>query len=474
MKARTLSAAIQNTKKLDYPAAVRRAMSLADFERGTYSPGHSTFHLERISRLLERLGNPHLTVPTIHVAGTKGKGSTAAMIASILSDAGLRVGLYTSPSLHAVTERIRIDMKPVSQEDFASLVDRMWPDVAWVGECGGHGPLSYFEFLTALAFLHFSEADADFQVVEVGLGGRLDATNVVRASVSVITSVSLDHTAVLGDTIPLIAAEKAGIIKPGVPVVAAPQNRAALDTLRRIARKRRAPFVDVRQALSWRPLHSNLDAQTFSVHGSSDAYEIILPLIGEHQQENAATAIAVAETLIDGGHTLTKANIVDGLRNVRWPGRFHVLRRNGTRVIADGAHNPYSMQRFLKALVQHVEFDHAFVVFGAVRGHSVLGMLEELATIDPTVIAVQSRHPKAAPAGEMLEAARAAGLSAVMEPGSVGAATRRALEIAGDRDLVAGTGSLSVVAEMIEETEGLTPELYPYLKRARRSYEPKP
>ena len=297
-------------------------MGLADFERGTHSPGHSTFHLERISRLLDRLGNPHLAVPTIHVAGTKGKGSTAAMIASILSAAGHRVGLYTSPSLHAVTERVRVGMEPIEQEEFASLVDRMWPEVEWVDEHGGYGSLMYFEFLTALAFQHFSETNADFQVIEVGLGGRLDATNVVHPAVSVITSISLDHTSVLGDTLPLIASEKAGIIKDGVPVVVAPQDEAALDTICPIAVERGSPMVDVERSLSWQPYHSDLNGQSFTVRGLRDTYKVSLPLIGEYQQENAATAIAAAETLMDAGHPLTKGDILDGLRNARWPGRF--------------------------------------------------------------------------------------------------------------------------------------------------------
>ena len=463
-----MSAVIQSTNALDYPAAVRRAMGLADFERGTHSPGHSTFHLERISRLLERLGNPHLSVPTVHVAGTKGKGSTAAMITSILSAAGMRVGLYTSPSLHTVTERVRVGTEPIGQEEFASLVERMWPDVEWVGERGGHGPLMYFEFLTALAFQHFSETNADFQVIEVGLGGRLDATNVVQPAVSVITSISLDHTAVLGDTIPLIAAEKAGIIKSGVPVVVAPQDEAALETVRGIAAERGSPVADVGNALSWRSHHADLDGQTFTVCGMRDTYEVSLPLIGDYQQENAATAIAAAETLIDGGYTLTKANILDGLRNVRWPGRFQTLRRDGPPVIADGAHNPYSMRRFVNALARHIDYEHLFVVFGAVSGHSAVGMLEELAALDPTVIAVQSRHPKAATVEEIAEAASTAGVSAVMEYGGVGVATRRALALATRKDAVIGTGSLSVVGEMIEELEGVTPELYPYLKGVKR------
>ena len=463
-----MSVAIQRSNKLDYPAAVGLAMGLADFERGTHSPGHSTFHLERISRLLERLGNPHLAVPTIHVAGTKGKGSTAAMIASILSAAGHRVGLYTSPSLHTVTERVRVGMEPIGQEDFAGLVERMWPEVEWVGEHGGYGPLMYFEFLTTLAFQHFSEINADFQVIEVGLGGRLDATNVVHPAVSVITSISLDHTGVLGDTIPQIASEKAGIIKDGVPVVVAPQDEAALDTIRRIAVERGSPMVDVERSLSWQPYHSDLNGQSFTVRGLRDTYKVSLPLIGEYQQENAATAIAAAETLMDAGHPLTKGDILDGLRNARWPGRFQVLRGDGPRVIVDGAHNPYSMGRFVEAFTRHVDYEHPFVVFGAVSGHSALGMLEELAALDPTVIAVQSRHPKAASVEEIAEAAQAAGVSAVMEHGGVATATRRALALAANGDAVVGTGSLSVVGEMIEELEGVKPELYPYLKGVKR------
>ncbi len=466
-----MSVAPPSTNKLDYSAAVQRAMGLADFERGTHSPGHSTFHLERISRLLERLGNPHLAVPTVHVAGTKGKGSTAAMVTSILSAAGMRVGLYTSPSLHTVTERVRVGMEPISQEDFAGLVERMWPEVEWVGEHGGYGPLMYFEFLTALAFQHFSETECDFQVIEVGLGGRLDATNVVQPAVSVITSISLDHTSVLGDTIPLIAAEKAGIIKDGIPVVVALQDSEAMDTIQRTAAERGSPIVDVGSTLAWQPRSSDLDGQTFTVHGLRDIYEVVLPLIGEHQQENAATAIAAAETLAAGGHALSKENILDGLQNVRWPGRFQVLRREKPLVIADGAHNPYSMRRLVEALVKHVDCEHLFVVFGAVSGHSALGMLEELAALDPTVIAVQSRHPKAATVEEIVEAAQAAGVSVVMEYGGVGIATRRALSLATNEDAVIGTGSLSVVGEMIEELEGITPELYPYLKGVKRRNE---
>jgi dihydrofolate synthase/folylpolyglutamate synthase len=464
-----LSITVLDTKKLDYPDAVRKAMSLADFERGTHSPGHSTFHLERIARLLDRLGNPHLDIPTVHVAGTKGKGSTAAIITSILSEAGYKTGLYTSPSLHTVTERVRVGMEPIDKQDFANLVDEMWPEVEWVETHGDQGPLMYFEFLTALAFLHFKQIGADFQVIEVGLGGRLDATNVVQPEVSVITSISIDHTAILGDTLALIAAEKAGIVKPGVPVVVAPQQLEAMETIRQIAVERGSAIVEVENSLSWQPRNTDLNGQTFEVQSLADRYEISTPLIGAHQQENTATAIATVETLMDKGYKLSKRDILDGLKKVRWPGRFQVLRPTGVKVIVDGAHNPYSMERLVETLGKHVEFDHAVVVFGAVSGHSVIGMFEELAVLAPTVIAAQSRHPKAAPVEKILEAAQVAGVDAVMEHDGVGVAVRRALAIATSGDLVLGTGSLSVVAEIIEEMEGVTPELYQDLKGVQRN-----
>lgn len=464
-----MSIAAGNTRRLDYDGAVRRAMGLADFERGTHSPGHSTFHLERIACLLDRLGNPHLATRTVHIAGTKGKGSTAAMAASMLSAGGMKVGLYTSPSLHSVTERIRVGMDPIAREDFADLVDRTWGEVEWTGERGGYGPLTFFEFMTALAFVHFNDVGADFQVIETGLGGRLDATNVVCPDVCVITSISLDHVSVLGDTLTAIAAEKGGIVKRGVPVVVAPQDPEAMRTIRKIASERGSPVIDVLREMSWESRRAGPDGQSFTVNGLADVYDVDLPLVGSYQQENAAAAIAAVETLIEGGLALSKSSIIEGLRGVQWPGRFQTLERDGVRVVVDGAHNPYSMRRFVEALREYVRFDHALVVFGAVRGHSAVEMLEELAVLDPTVIAVQSRHPKAAGVEEIVEAAQSAGLSAAVEPDGVGAAACRALSTANAGDVVLGTGSLSVVGEMIEALEGISPETYPYLKGVKRN-----
>jgi dihydrofolate synthase/folylpolyglutamate synthase len=451
--------------RLGYEAALERVMGLADFERHLHRPEHALFHLERIGLLVERLGNPHLGIPTVHVAGTKGKGSTSAMTASILAAQGYKTGLYTSPHLHSATERIRVGMEPISQGDFAAVVEEIWPAVEWVSEHGGYGGVTTFEALTAMAFFYYREIGADFQVIEVGLGGRLDSTNVVNPTVCAITNISLDHVAILGDTVAKIAYEKAGIIKPGVPVVVAPQNEEAMAVFREVAAQRGAPLVQVDARLSWRKLHSDMDGQSFEVKGLRDTHELWMPLLGDHQLENAATAVATAETLAGAGHEMSKESIVQGIRDVRWPARLEVLSREGPLVVVDGAHNPYSMKRLVEALRQHFVFRRAIVIFGALGGHSVQGMVAELAELSPLVLVARSRHPRAASSGIISRVISEQRLPIAFQSDNVAEATRRALELADVDDLVLGTGSLSVAAEVIEEVKGIQPELYPYLKR---------
>ena len=453
---------------LDYDRALRLVMGLADFERSTHSPGHGRFHLERVRLLLSRLGDPHLKVPTVHVAGTKGKGSTAAMVTAILTAHGYRTGLFTSPHLHSAVERIRVGLEPVSKGAFARLVARAWPHVEWVGRQGGYGEVTTFELLTAMAFLHFHEVGADFQVVEVGLGGRLDSTNVVRPQVCAITSISLDHVTVLGDTVPSIAAEKAGIIKDGVPVVVAPQPQEAMAVFRRTARERGAPLVSVAEAMSWEKVYADPGGQSFDLRGLEGRYRLWMPLLGDYQLENAATAVAVVETLRRRGFAVAKESVVQGLRQVRWPARLEVLRRGDVTVVVDGAHNPYSMRRLVEALPQYFRWRRLWVVFGALGGHSARGMAWAMAPLGPQVLATRSRHPRSA-SGDIISGVTAeAGLPVVHRSEVVAEAYRRALELAEPGDMVLGTGSLSVAAEVIEEERGIPPELYPYIKGASR------
>ena len=450
----------------DFDLAVERAMGLADFERSHHSPAHSEFHLERMSILAEKLGDIHKGVPTVHVAGTKGKGSTAAMISAILSSEGYRVGLFTSPHLHSIVERVRIGLEPISKETFATLVEQLWPAVEWVGSEGGYGGVTFFELMTALAFLHFKQVGADYQVIEVGLGGRLDSTNVINPALSVITSISLDHVVTLGDTIEKIAREKAGIIKAGVPVVVAPQAEPdAARVFREVAEDRRAPLFEVQERMRWAKRDSDTSGQAFTLSGMRGSRELWTPLIGDHQLENAATAVAAVETLDDGGYRVSTESIVAGLRDVRWPGRLEVLQHRGHTVVVDGAHNPYSVKRLVQAMREYFSFDGVVLVFAALDGHNARGMLAELKALAPRVVVVRSRHPRCGPTGPVARAAAELGLHTPLQSDTVSRGFGRAMEIAGPRDLVLCTGSLSVVAEVIEELRGIQPEVYPTLQR---------
>lgn len=436
-------------------------MGLADFERGTNSPGHGVFHLDRMRLLLDRVGNPHLDVPTIHVAGTKGKGSTAAMITSILTADGHTTGLYTSPHLHRVTERIRVGLEPVGRDTFAGLVEELWPEAEYVSERGEHGALTFFEFVTAMAFLHFSKIEADFQVIEVGLGGRLDATNVVSPQVCVITPIMLDHVAVLGDTIELIAGEKAGIIKPGVPVVASPQSVTAIDVFARVASERDARLIEVSEVTEIESRATDLGGQSFVLHTPEHTYDMHTTLLGDYQRENAATAVTAVEML---SPPISREGIVEGLTAVKWPARMQLMSAEGVRVLADGAHNPESVAHLREAVRQYFSFERLILVFGATRSHSAEGMLAELAGLAPVVAAVKSRHPKSATAETIAEATRASGLEVALVSDDVGEAARWAVREAGPGDLVLATGSLAVAAEVIEEVEGIEPEIYEGLR----------
>ena len=462
---------MQSRSQLSYEGALRRVMGLADFERSTHSPGHSSFHLERMSLLMEELGRAHLAVPTLHVAGTKGKGSTSAMTTAILTAQGYKVGLYTSPHLHSATERIRVNGKPVSQEEFASVVENIWPVVERVGDIGGYGGVTTFEAMTAMAFVHFRDIRADFQVMEVGLGGRLDSTNIVKPRVCAITSISLDHVATLGDTIAKIAFEKAGIIKEGVPVVVAPQTDEAMAVIADVAEKRAAPLLSVAERFSWQKKRSELRGQAFALKSPDGAYELETPLIGDYQMENAATAVAMAETLRAQGVKLDDASIVRGVREVRWPARLQILstpEEGGNLLVVDGAHNPYSMERLVETVQENFSYERLILIFGALSGHSAEGMLRALVPLSPQVLATHSRHPRSASGTTVAKVANELGMDVVFTSENVGETTRHALAMATENDLVLGTGSLSVAAEVTEEVQDIPPELYPYMSMPRR------
>ncbi len=430
-----------------------------------YAP--ETFNLGRMDDLLMRLNNPHRAYPTVHIAGSKGKGSTAAMIESILRAAGYRTGLYISPHLHTFRERMRVSGDPIGHAEFAALVDEVAPHAEAVEG------ITWFEVITAIAFLYFARRAVDIAIIEVGLGGRLDATNVIIPLVSIITSLSYEHTAWLGDTLAQIAFEKAGIIKPGVPAVCAPQEPEAMAVIERVCTERTAPLTVVGHDWSFRPGPIRPDGQAFAVcppetltqaRGGRgiEAYptdeqrwtHFELPLLGRHQIVNATCALAAAAQLQLAGFDIPLAAQAEGLATVKWPGRAEILSREPL-VIADGAHNGDSARKLADTLGEWFPGRRWTFVVGTLSDKDHAAILRELALLAEQVIVTRSQRSRATDPELLAQIARQIGLSARVSP-AVRTALEEALALG---DPVCLTGSLSVAAEAREaraEAQGMT------------------
>ncbi len=408
------------------------------------------FDLGRMAAFLETLGNPHQQYPVIHIAGTKGKGSTAALIASSLRAAGYQVGLYTSPHLQEFTERFQINGQEISRAEMVALVDVVRPLIP------NFPYLTWFEITTAIAFLWFARQKVDIAVIEVGLGGRLDATNVVDPLVAVITSLSMDHMAVLGDTLEKIAYEKAGIIKPGRPVVLAPQKEEARQVIQKIAKERQSDLVEVGKDYRYEAQSHSLEGQTFQVwqDGTQPAAQLRIPLLGMHQVENGATAFAALQMVRQNGLKVSEEAIQTGFASVFWPGRFEVLRRDPP-VVIDSAHNRDSARRLRQALDDYLPGRPLVMLFGASEDKDIEGMFSELMPSVTYLIATQSIHPRATEAEKLVELAKQHG-----KPGEVVLPVEKALEVAlkqaGKEAVLLATGSLFVAAAVRDTWQKLS------------------
>ena len=439
---------------MNYQAALSYILSFTDYEKvPAFLYRADNFDLRRMVELLDRLGNPHLTSPAIHIGGTKGKGSTAAMIASALCAAGYRTGLYTSPHLHTFRERITVDGGMISGEEFSALTEKLQPEIDEVNRRHDYGEITTFEILTALAFAFFMERQVDFQVLEVGLGGRLDATNVVMPRIAVITSISLDHAEVLGDSLAKIAGEKAGIIKPGALVISAPQPKDVACVIEEVCRHNGVSLITVGRDVTWRKVKSDLSGQFFEVKGKAGSYKLIIPLLGEHQLENAAVAVAALEALDIGAKDIAR-----GLAQVQWPGRLEILRHEPL-FLADGAHNADSANRLRETIEKYLHFDRLILILGASSDKDIAGIVGELAPMSSLAIVTRSRHPRALEPASLLEELEKQGVKGELAE-SVSSAAERAMEMAGPRDLICATGSLFVAAEAREYIKGIPHDVF--------------
>ena len=398
--------------------------------------------LERTQALLHALGDPHQLFQGLHVAGTNGKGSVCAMLASILQAAGYRVGLMPKPHLVSYTERIQVDQHPISEADFAALLTEVQPIISKVA--AELGPPTEFEILTSAALYYFARAGIDLLVCEVGLGGRLDSTNVLDLGVEVITNIALDHTQHLGSTLEAIAAEKAGILKPDSLAITAAQP-PALGVIEAAARHRGIPLLRLGHEIEVRALDREWAGIEATVTTPAGTYrDLRVPLLGLHQAENAALAVAAVDGLRSRGWNISDGALRDGLARTRWPGRLEVIDHHPI-ILVDGAHNPAGLERSLAAVHTLSKGRTLVIVFGAMKDKDLPAMLAQLRAMNaPVIFSAIGWHRAAAPT----DLAKQFGTLAEVAASSKEAITR-ARERAGANGLVLVCGSLYLVGEAI-------------------------
>jgi len=386
-----------------YTKAVNFMLSHTDYEKmRVVRYNTTTFNLERMRTLLKHLGNPHTKFKTAHVAGTKGKGSTCHMLAAMLQAGGFKAGLYTSPHLIDVRERIRINNEMISPQEFVEYTRRVEPIVK---KMAADRP-TFFEIFTAMAFAYFADQKVDIAVIETGLGGRLDSTNVITPEVTGITSISKDHMSVLGHTPVKIAEEKAGIFKKDIPAITCAQSPEVFAVLDRVAKANKTTLQTVGQDIEFsyrfectRPFGPHMRVSLTTEHCRFE--HLAVPLMGEHQAINCGLALAMLDKLKQRGFQFDDAKALEGLATLKLPGRLEVVSRD-PHVIIDGAHNAASMQALVRGIGQHVPYDSMVVIFGCNCDKDIDGMLEQISLGADKVIFTQARNnPKASIPAEL-------------------------------------------------------------------------
>ena len=432
-----------------YEAALRYLFSHTDYEqmlRVRYN--RDTFSLDRMRRLLAKVGNPHNKIKTVHVAGTKGKGSTCTMLATMLSASGIKTGLYTSPHVCDIRERISINGDMISQAALTRLICTLEPHIDKMSD---ERP-TFFETFTALAFMYFADQGVDVAVIETGLGGRLDSTNVLTPAVCGITSISMDHMHQLGNTLGAIAAEKAGIFKKDIPAVSVQQVSEAKRALKKVANESKAKLLFTGDDIefSYRvesSRHSGCQTRVCLTTPHSRFEHLPVPLPGEHQALNCGLALALLDQLKAQGMKIQDDLAMEGLARVYVPGRMETIRQD-PRILVDGAHNAASVQALMRALGQHIPYDSMVVIFGCAADKDIPGMMEQISTgADKVIFTRAQNNPRAADPKDLAEAyEERSGRVAQVTP-TLADALRIAGSAVSREDLICVTGSFYLVGE---------------------------
>jgi dihydrofolate synthase/folylpolyglutamate synthase len=432
-----------------YESALRFLFTHTDYEqmlRVRYN--RDTFSLDRMRLLCKQLGNPQDRFPSVHVAGTKGKGSTCTMLARMLQAGGYRVGLYTSPHICDIRERITINGEMISQVALTRLICGIEPVLE---RLGAEKP-TFFEIFTALAFKYFAEQQVDIAIIETGLGGRLDSTNVIKPLVCGITSLSMDHMHQLGSTLSAIAAEKAGIFKKDVPAISVQQEGEAKRTLRKVARETKTELLFAGEDIefSYRVESSRQDGchtRVCLTTPQSRFEHLPVPLLGEHQALNCGLALALLDRVKLNGFNVPDAKAIEGLAALKLPGRMELV-RSDPRILVDGAHNAASVHALMRAIGQHIPYDSMVMVFGCAADKDISGMMEQIsAGADKVIFTRAANNPRAASPKELAEAYEARSGRVAQVTQSLDDAMRIAFSAVSREDLICITGSFYLVGE---------------------------
>ncbi len=395
------------------------------------------FGLSKTSNLLKALGNPHLGQEYIHIAGSNGKGSVAAMMESVLIRAGLKVGFYSSPHLVRFTERFRINGREISQKDMTAITLELM-DVINQKELP-----TFFEVTTSMALLYFTRKETDISIIEVGMGGRLDATNVIRPAVSVITNISLEHQSFLGSHLLDIASEKAGIIKRGVDLVTAATQPSVIQFLQATCEKRRAPFWRIGKDVRYRTRGTGIDYYGIN----RTLRNLAVPLHGRFQRRNTATALAALELLEKKGHPLEKHHIVEGLRATQWPGRMHVISEK-PYILLDGAHNPAAIRTLADSIGHDFCYQRMILVIGVMEDKDIKKVVHGVVPMADYVVYTRPNYYRAANPKNLEKVGVSLGKPGESVP-SIPEAIEKAKTLANKEDMILICGSLFTVGEAL-------------------------
>lgn len=435
---------------LTYKNAVAYLDGFTNYERAlSYPYNGSSMNLRRVEELCGRLGHPQRKIKAIHIAGTKGKGSTAAILAAILKSAGYKTGLFISPHLVDLRERIQIGDRLITEDELAELIGSIKPHADRIQASAEFGELTYFELLTVLAFCYFAAEEAEVSILEVGLGGRFDATNVIEPLISVITPISFDHTDILGTTLESITEEKAQIIKEGGKVVVASQPPEVMAVIRRRCEEMQAELYPCKEIISINIRQISNIGCLFSLHSSAKHYDHLwLPLLGRHQVENAATAIAAIEQLPPEIGDISFQTVRQGLSELSWPGRVQIVERRPYLVL-DGAHNVASIRALRDTLQEILSFRRAIVVLGIAADKDIAGIIQELLPFAEEFIITRAKTGRFETRDRIEMELRGSGKKVVVTD-DLPTAISRARADALPEECIVVTGSLYLVGEAME------------------------